>query len=420
MPTVALVALLSILASTPAREWRDSIRDVYIDGKLVRTAQTLTTSSPRMIAVMCGEEVLLLDPEKQTVARAPRSAFELSPDRTVAKTTPEVSAEPAGTLVKTGTTLLAGNVLVAQHQSKGGPMTVEELWETAPVWRAIADVYQPDDAIVERLRAIDRPVTLDVVLATWCGDSRQHVPRLLKAVSAAANPNITVALIGIDSEFHVPMDVIAGRNITNVPTIILRDGEKELGRVVETPAAATVEEDVCDIASGTVKTHRGRFERGKLLRSGVYMLRDAKRRHEGTESFALYEKPGGGVIAHSVIDKRDGTSVETWAWDRYVEVTHRSNEGMTRTRIRRDGDTWSLLSRGKSGIVEQVIAAPSAFIAPATITYAWARNASSAYVVPERGVGMVSAVSARIGDGEVPEFVKLADGSTRRLLRIED
>ncbi|HEX2059129.1 MAG TPA: hypothetical protein VHK90_00165, partial [Thermoanaerobaculia bacterium] len=169
--------------------------------------------------------------------------------------------------------------------------------------------------------------------------------------------------------------------------------------------------------TGTVKPHRGRHERGKLLRSGTYVLRDAKQRHEGTESFALYEKPGGGVVAHSVIARHDGTSVETWAWDRYIEVTHRSGAGMTRTRVRRDGDKWALVSRGKSGIVEQVIAAPGAFIAPATITYAWARNASTAYVVPERGVGAVSAVHARVAEGDVPAFVKLADGSTRTLVK---
>src|SRR5688500_15964137 len=67
-------------ASTAPREWRDSIRDVYIDGKLERSAQTLTSSSPRMIAVVCGEEVLLLDPETQAVSRAPKSEFTFAAD----------------------------------------------------------------------------------------------------------------------------------------------------------------------------------------------------------------------------------------------------------------------------------------------------------------------------------------------------
>jgi len=71
MPLIALV-LLSVLSTSPV-ELRDSIRDVYIDGALDRNAQTLTASTSRLIAVVCGDEVLLLDPEKLTVARAPKS-----------------------------------------------------------------------------------------------------------------------------------------------------------------------------------------------------------------------------------------------------------------------------------------------------------------------------------------------------------
>ncbi|HYO79680.1 MAG TPA: thioredoxin family protein [Thermoanaerobaculia bacterium] len=425
MSLIALV-LAAAISSTPTpttpapREWRDSIRDVYIDGKLERGAQTLSTSSPRMIAVVCGEEVLLLDPETQAVARAAKSEFAFAPDRVRATSATDVPRKSAGTLVKTGTTYLANidgkSVLVAPHQSPAGAMTIEELWETAPVWRAIADHYQPDGALIERLRAIDQPVKLEVVLATWCGDSRQYVPRLLKSIAAAANPNVSVELIGIDSDFHEPMEVIAGRNITNVPTVIVKSGARELGRFIETPAGATIEDDICDIVNGTPKPHRGRIGRGALLSSGTYVLRDARKRAQGTEAFALYEKPGGGgVVAHSVIARNDGTSIETWATPAYVEVTTRG-ERMTRTRFYREGEVWTAVSRGASGIVEQVIAAPASFVTPATITYAWSRDAADVFVVPEQGSGSVSARRAEVAPGAVPRFVRLADGSTRTLV----
>jgi thiol-disulfide isomerase/thioredoxin len=406
----ALLVANTTTTTTPTpREWRDGIRDVYIDGKLERNAQTLSSSSPRMIAVVCGEEVLLLDPETQEVARAAKSQFTFAPDRTKATTTDLVTV-PAGKLVKSGTTYLAGSVLVTQHQSKAGPMTVEELYETAPVWRAIADHYQPDGALVERLRSIDAPVKLEVVLATWCGDSRQHVPRLLKALQEAANPNITVELIGIDSDFHQPMEVIAGRNITNVPTVIVTRDGRELGRMNETPASATVEEDICDIVAGTPEPHRGRLERGALLSSGTYVLRDARRRIEGTEIFEVYEK-----ATHSTITRRDGTVIETWANPTYVEVTTRG-EKLTRSRFRRDGETWTAISRGASGILEQVVAAPAAFVSPATLSYVSARGAKEVFVVPESGMGSVAVVEVRVGAGDVPSHVKFADGSSRTLM----
>jgi hypothetical protein len=421
MHFIALVlALASVVSATPApREWRDGIRDVYVDGKLERNVQTLSTTSPRMVAVVCGEEVLLLDPEQQTVARAAKSAFEFAPDR-VKATSGELPQEPAGTLVKSGGTYLASmggkTIMVAPHQSKAGSMTIDELWETAPVWRAIADHYQPDGALVERLRRIDQPVTLEVVLATWCGDSRQHVPRLLKSIATANNPKIAVELIGIDADFLQPMDVIAGRNITNVPTVIVKANDRELGRMIETPAAATVEDDVCDIVAGTRKPHQGRMERGALLSSGTYLLRDARRRVVGTEAFELYEKSGGGNVAHSVISKRDGSTIETWASPTSVEVTTRAAK-MIRTRYRRDGENWTATQRGANGILEQAVAAPAAFVSPATVTYAWARDADNVFVMSEQGLGAVTTLSASVAGGSVPKLVRLADGSTRTLIR---
>lgn len=423
-----LALILASLISSPSREWRDSIRDVYIDGTLVRNAQTLTTSSPRMIAVVCGEEVLLLDPEKQSVTRAPKSELAFKPDRTSATSAAAVNGAVDGRVVQTGSTYIVNSggqsIVVAPHQSKAGAMTLDELWATAPVWRAIADVYEPDGKIVDRLKAIDRPVRLEVVLATWCGDSRQHVPRLLKSVARAANPNITVELIGIDADFLQPAAVVAGRNITNVPTVIVSSATEgvELGRFVETPANGTIEDDICDIATGTPKAHPGRLERGALLASGTYELRDARRRREGTETFEIYARPSGGVLAHSVIVKRDGTSIETWASPQSIEVTHRvggtvaAHRTTTRTRFRRDGEAWTALSRGATGIVEQTISAPAAYVSPATITYAWVRDAQTAYVAPERGVGAVSALQVRMAPGDVPKWVKFADGSERRLL----
>lgn len=419
----ALVTLL--LAATIAagpRTWNDSIRDVYVDGKLDRTAQTLTTSSPRMIAVMCGEEVILLDPESKAVSRMARSQFTLAADRTSATSNDE--ATKVGELVSpdgsTFVATLAGKtIIVAPHQSKAGVMTLDELWQTAPVWRAIADTYEPDAATVQRLRAIDQPVKLQVLLATWCGDSRQHVPRLLKAIERANNPNLSVELTGIGPDFLSPMEVVQDENITNVPTVIVRRGNAEVGRFVETPAGATVEADIADIAEGKAKAHPGRHERGALLTSGTYLLRDARKRHQGVERFELYERPGGGVIAHSLISKPDGTSVETWAAldgekkPRFAEVTHRGATS-TRTRYRRSGQQWTATSRGADGgIIEQTVTMPDAVVAPATITYSWARGASKIYVADQKGIGEMKSVAFTLHGPNV----KLADGSTRTFIK---
>jgi hypothetical protein len=427
MRVIALVLLALITGNAEAsREWRDSIRDVYIDGRLDRNAQTLTTSSPRLIAVVCGEDVLVFDPEQQTLSRMPKTNFAFNADRTVATTANDGTGDLVTTVVKPDpSTLLATmngrSILLTSHQSKAGAMTIEELWETAPVWKAIADVYEPDGAIVDRLRAIQAPVTLQVVLATWCGDSRQHVPRLLKSIARAANPNITVELTGVGPEFE-PMELVTNENITNVPTVIVRRDGREIGRFVETPAGAAIETDVADIVAGTPKRHPGRIERGALLASGTYLLRNNRRRSEGVETFELYERPGGGTIAHSMIARNDGSSVETWASidaekvGRFVEVTHRAGT-TTRARYRRSGEEWLGHARGASGgIVDQTVYAPAAFVTPATITYGWARDAARAYVIPEIGAAGTRPVRFQVRGDAVPRYVRLEDGSERVLV----
>ena len=423
-----VILFLSSALTAPPREWKDSIRDVYIDGSLDRSAQTLVTSSPRMFAVVCGDRVLIIDPDSKSVSEAPRSSFTLSADRLTATSATDPRGTTRAPLVNpndsTYFAMVDGkSVVVSAHQSKAGPMSLDELWTTAPVWRAIADTYEPDAAVIERLRAIDEPVRLQIVMATWCGDSRYHVPRLLKSIERAANPNLSVELIGIGPDFDTPMDIIAGQNITNVPTVIVQRGGKELGRYVETPAAATIEDDIADITRGTQKPHPGGYKRGALITSGTYLLRDSRHRHAGTERFEIYERPGGGNVVHSLIGKRDGTSVETWAAiddtrrAKSIETTHRGST-TTRTRYRADGEAWFGWSRGASGgIVEQRTRTPPAVVTPATVTYAWARDAAQVYIVPESGVGAVGNASFKVAAGVVPKFVKFADGSDRVLVR---
>lgn len=458
--------------STP-RKWNDTTRDVYIGGKLDRNVQTLVTDSPRLYAVVCGDEVLILDPEKQKVARAPRSSFAFSADRTSATTDQELARERVGELVHPeSSTYLANDngkaVLVAAHQSKAGPMSIDELWATVPVWRAIAEQYEPGEAVVARLRAIKEPTRLQIVMATWCGDSKQHVPRLIKSIEKAANPNLTVEIFGIGPDFQSPMDFIVNENITNVPTVIVRHGDAEVGRYVETPAAATVEEDIAAILEGEQRPHPGRYERGIQRANGTYELRDRRGNALGTESFELYDGLTGGIVIHSLQNKPDGT-IETWAgldktWKpRFAEVTYRADGRTTRARYRADGDKWIAWSRGTTGIIEQTLPLPSNFtvVAPATVTFGWPMfqagrgTAASAYFIPEQprnGIGATTLIGLRQRgskmyrfpntprrlDGEavdvlvrdqkdapmrmvvhssyfVPAVVSLADGSERRL-----
>jgi len=426
---VFLALILSSVLSTPAHTWNDSTRDVYVNGSLDRSVRTLTADA-KLIAVICGDELLLLDPSDNSVSTTQATSLAFSPDHTTA-TSPELQLASAGSFVKTDAStylVRAGDrtILVAPHQSKAGPMTLDELWATVPVWKSIADAYEPDASAVDELRAIQEPTSIQIVMATWCSDSKRNVPRLLKSIERANNPNVKVEIVGVGPDFESPMDFIQANSITNVPTVIVRRGGAEIGRYVETPVSASIERDIVDIVAARQQPHPGALARGAKIAEGTYALRDARHRANGTERFAIYERPGGGYLAHSVISMRDGRRIETFATvdadhkPKFAEVTLRADGKSSRARFRHDGKEVSATSRGANGgITSQVVAAPLALITPATVSYGWASN-GDAYVVPEEGVGFVRNVSARVEMDTklgVPRVVRLGDGSERRLIR---
>ncbi len=113
--------------------------------------------------------------------------------------------------------------------------------------------YQPDAASVERLRPLLGSVSIEAYFATWCGDSRRQVPRLVRLLDLAAFDDRRLGLIGLSDramEFkQAPGHPEAKRYIHRTPTmVIVREG-REIGRIVETPVVS-LEADLLAILEG--------------------------------------------------------------------------------------------------------------------------------------------------------------------------
>lgn len=431
-----LPALLLLLAvpATASLKWNDVLRDVYVNGALSRDCQTLNCEKPRrMVLLLSSGEVLIFDPVAHEVTTADRALFTFNDDRTAA-TTPDSFATQrvAAAAMPDETTYLAvvgaTSYLIHSHQSHAGPMSEADLWRTAPIWRSIYDHYTPDANVVAQLRDAT-PARLTIVFATWCGDSKRAVPRLLKALHEANNPNLSVELFGIGPDFLSPLDYIRGHALTNVPTMLVERGSREIGRVVETPVTNSAEQDVATILAGeTLPPHRGRYERKTLLASGHYAHRGA-RGERATEAWELWDTAEGGVLAHSVItETKSGRTTETFAaldgqrLPDFIEVTRRENGHVVRTRASAHDGQWTLHARGdERGLVEQTSVAPASVVLPATLTFGWPL-AGDAFVMGENEpIGSV--VDARTLHYEVktssplhvPLSVRFPDGSERRL-----
>ncbi|MEM7584005.1 MAG: thioredoxin family protein [Acidobacteriota bacterium] len=376
--SLALVFAASAAEEAPAElEWSDTTRDVYVDGELKLDVLTLWQNTeelgPRM--AVWGESLgraYVVDLTSLDVGELSLSSFEFH--ATGAKSPADLELVSVGrvTPVRDRRSLFhvvsAGErtLVISPHQGTAGPILLEELFDAAPSWQRRAADYEASDEAVDALRKLDRETEVTVVLGTWCGDSRNYVPKLLRAIEDADNPNLRLDLVSIHRGFNEPAEIIRSQRVTNVPTVIVRQGEEEIGRIVETPAAPTIEQDLAAILEGQQESHPGRWQRQEEIARGRYVYHGGDDRPVGEERWKLFETEGGGRLLHSLVE-RDGHQVEIWhrrgaeGASEFVELTRRDGDELSRTRIwiNDDGQLRALTRGNSTGIVEQRLEVPS-------------------------------------------------------------
>ena len=110
--------------------------------------------------------------------------------------------------------------------------------------------YRPDDGFVGLLKEnMDNlhEIKCTIVLGTWCGDSKEQVPRFLKLLDMLGNPFMEIRMIAVNRDKEVPEQNIKEQyKIEKVPTFIFYRGDTEIGRIVETPKES-LEKDLLGI-----------------------------------------------------------------------------------------------------------------------------------------------------------------------------
>lgn len=121
------------------------------------------------------------------------------------------------------------------------------------------DDYTPTAEIISQLKkAGPEKFTLKIVFGSWCGDSKRELPRMMKVLNAAGFPEKNIQLIGVYDSLEVykqaPKREEKALNIYRVPTFIVYQKDKEVGRIVEYPIES-LERDLLKIVSGQPYTH---------------------------------------------------------------------------------------------------------------------------------------------------------------------
>jgi thiol-disulfide isomerase/thioredoxin len=128
--------------------------------------------------------------------------------------------------------------------------TTREKVEASPEWVQAEVDAKPDAEAAAALAAVEPGAEVTVYLGTWCGDSRREVPRFWKAVDAGGGSvPFPVHYVGVDHAKKEPADLLKQDDVRYLPTIIVRRGGKEVGRIVET-SPHSVEQDLLALLTG--------------------------------------------------------------------------------------------------------------------------------------------------------------------------
>ncbi|RXQ94962.1 hypothetical protein EO244_07885 [Ancylomarina salipaludis] len=87
---------------------------------------------------------------------------------------------------------------------------------------------------------------MTLVLGTWCHDSHQQVPRLIKLLETMKFPMSKLEMFAMDTYKEALGIDLKSIDVKLVPTLIVYKGTKEIGRIVESPKVS-LEADLLEI-----------------------------------------------------------------------------------------------------------------------------------------------------------------------------
>ena len=95
--------------------------------------------------------------------------------------------------------------------------------------------YQPDSSAINDLKQKTKNLHIQIVFGSWCGDSKEQLPRFLKILDEIGFDQKNLLMIGVDSHKKGRIADVSALTIEKVPTFIFFSDNKEIGRIIETP-----------------------------------------------------------------------------------------------------------------------------------------------------------------------------------------
>jgi hypothetical protein len=131
-----------------------------------------------------------------------------------------------------------------------GEVTREQVEESVSDWVQAEVEATPDKTASQALTALQTKAEVTVYLGTWCDDSRREIARLWRASDFGGGVlPFKVTYVAVDREKKEPADRLAGVDLQYVPTVVVKRGGREVGRIVETSPHG-IETDLLALVTG--------------------------------------------------------------------------------------------------------------------------------------------------------------------------
>jgi len=136
-----------------------------------------------------------------------------------------------------------------------GEITIEDIQNNIPAWDSGYYEYKPDMTVISELVETLQDIEITCIIGTWCSDCQRTIPRLWNVLESAGYPLSDLKMLAVTSSRAEKNNNITEEmlkwsdsvreyyNIKAVATIILKNKNKELGRIVET-VHESVEKDI--------------------------------------------------------------------------------------------------------------------------------------------------------------------------------
>lgn len=146
---------------------------------------------------------------------------------------------------KTTDSKKSNEMLLGYCNRSGFPM-VNSNFDSA--YQAEYPIYKANAETMSQLHGKLKNVKVTIVMATWCGDSKEWVPRFYKIMDELNFKSKNLTLICVDREKKAPGTNVGNLKIELVPTFIFYRKKVEIGRIIEVPADL-LEKDILKILS---------------------------------------------------------------------------------------------------------------------------------------------------------------------------